>query len=73
MHKKKKPNVFITKTTKICDQIPTKLSEIISFESGEGFKLTWRPTREWWVGFFVLWHTNLRRLFNAKAILLQGK
>ena len=24
-----------------------------------------------WFGFFVLWHINLCRLFNAKAILLE--
>ena len=24
-----------------------------------------------WFGFFVYWHINLCRLFNAKAILLE--
>ena len=27
--------------------------------------------KHFWFGFFVFWHFNLRRLFNAKAILLE--
>ena len=41
-------------------------------QSNWGEKTTDKRTVDWsWFGFFVLWHINLCRLFNAKATLLE--
>ena len=67
LHLKKKSNCIRFKhwNTNIKEFIKNFQKKEIKSISG------YRRTSVIWFGFFVSWHINLCRLFNAKAILLE--